>query len=59
MVQCLGLQAFTAKSVGSIPGLGTKILQALCGTPHPPKKDPPDARHVTEEAMLEMYPPPP
>ena len=59
MVQCLGLKAFTAKSMGSIPGPGTKILPALCGTPHPPKTDHPDARHVTEEAILEMYPPPP
>ena len=28
MVQWLGLQAFTAKDVGSVPGQGTKILQA-------------------------------
>ena len=28
MVQCLGLCAFTAKSLSSIPGQGTKIPQA-------------------------------
>ena len=27
MVQWLGLQAFIAKGVGSVPGEGTKILQ--------------------------------
>ena len=28
VVQWLGLQAFTAKGMGSIPGRGTKILEA-------------------------------
>ena len=32
MVLWLGLRVFTAKGVGSIPGQGTKILQAAwCG----------------------------
>ena len=32
VVQWLGLRAFTAKGLGSIPGSGTKILQATwCG----------------------------
>ena len=32
MVQWLGLYAFTAKGLGSIPGWGTKIPQAVwCG----------------------------
>ena len=30
MVQWLGLTAFTAVSPGSVPGQGTKILQAAC-----------------------------
>ena len=30
-VQCLGLCAFTAESPASIPGQGTKILQAVQG----------------------------
>ena len=29
LVQLLGLCAFTAEDVGSIPGRGTKVLQAL------------------------------
>ena len=29
LVQWLGLHAFTAKGMGSIPGRGTKILQAV------------------------------
>ena len=29
MVQGLGLRAFTAEDTGSIPGQGTKILQAV------------------------------
>ena len=29
MVQWLGLQAFTAKGPGSIPGWGTKVTQAV------------------------------
>ena len=29
MVQWLGLCTFTAKGMGSIPGLGTRILQAV------------------------------
>ena len=29
MVQWLGLYSFTAEGVGSIPGWGTKILQAV------------------------------
>ena len=29
MVQLLGLCTFTAKGMGSIPGLGTRILQAV------------------------------
>ena len=29
MVQWLGLRAFTAKGPGSVPGRGTKILQAV------------------------------
>ena len=29
MVQWLGLHAFTAEGLGSIPGQGTKILQAV------------------------------
>ena len=29
MAQWLGLHAFTAEDIGSIPGLGTKIPQAL------------------------------
>ena len=29
MVQCLRLHALTAKGLGSIPGWGTKILQAM------------------------------
>ena len=32
VVQWLGLRAFTVEGVGSIPGRGTKILQAVqCG----------------------------
>ena len=37
-VQCLGLHASTAGGPGSIPGLGTKILQAARGTPPSKKK---------------------
>ena len=29
MVQWLGLGAFTAEGMGSIPGQGTKVLQAM------------------------------
>ena len=41
MVQWLGLGTFTSMALGSIPGLGTKILQAeRCATPLPPPKKP-------------------
>ena len=32
VVQWLGFHTFTAEGLGSIPGLGTKILQALKGS---------------------------
>ena len=39
MVQWLGLYAFTAKGLGSIPGWGTKIQQAVwCGQKKKKKK---------------------
>ena len=39
MIQWLGLCAFTAEGAGSIPGQGTKILQAVwCGKKKKEKK---------------------
>ena len=38
MVQWLGLSTFTVKSVGLIPGWGTKIPQASQCSPLPPQK---------------------
>ena len=38
MVQWLGLGALTARGPGSIPGQGTKILQAMWHGQKPPKK---------------------
>ena len=35
MIQWLGLSAFTAMAPGSVPGQGTKILQALSHEPPP------------------------
>ena len=37
-VQWLGLSAFTAEGLGSVPGQGTKILQAVRHAPPPEKK---------------------
>ena len=38
--QWLGLHTFTAEGVGSVPGQGTKIPQAVqCSPPTPPRKE--------------------
>ena len=39
MIQWLGLCSFTAEGMGSIPGLGTKILEAAQLQPKKKKKE--------------------